>query len=68
MALDPSQMDVLKSFCALILCGHHEDVFQRCKECLENAADEDKQLVKPQYYLISSDAGARSFRGLLLVC
>ncbi|MDE6744333.1 MAG: hypothetical protein K2J95_10690 [Lachnospiraceae bacterium] len=86
MALDPSQMDVLKSFCALILCGHHEDVFQRCKECLENAADEyggipevlyvlsgqdidaddpfgnvadeDKQLVKPQYYLISSDAGA----------
>ena len=86
MVLAPSQIEVLKDFCALILCGHHEDVFHRCKEYLENAsdeyggipnilyvlsgqdiepddpfgnvADEGRQLVKPQYYLISSDAGA----------
>ena len=86
MVLNLSQTDVLKDFCALILCGHHEKAFCRCKECLENAVDEyggipdilyvlsghdvdpddpfgnmaseDKQPVKSQYYLISSDAGA----------
>lgn len=86
MALDPNQIDALRNFCDLILCGHKEEVFHRCKECLENAtdeysgipavlyvlsghdtdpedpfgniADEDKQLVKSQYYFISSDAGA----------
>lgn len=86
MELNLSQTDVLKDFCALILCGHHEEAFRRCKEYLENAADEyggipdilyvlsghdvdpddpfgnmaseDKKSVKPQYYLISSDAGA----------
>lgn len=86
MGLDLNQANVLKDFCALILCGHHEKAFHRCKECLENAVDEyggipdmlyvlsgndvdpddpfgnmaseDKQTVKPQSYLISSDAGA----------
>ncbi len=86
MALYSTQLEALKGFCDLILCGHKEEVFCRCKECLEHAADEyggipdilyvlsgndtepgdpfgniadaDKQLVKPQYYLISSDAGA----------
>ncbi len=86
MVLDSNQVDVLKNFCALILCGHHEEVFNRCKDCLENAvngyggipnvlyvlsghdidpddlfgnvADQNKQLVKPQYYFVSSDAGA----------
>ena len=83
MILNSDQIDALRDFCALILCGHKEEVFHRCKECLENAADEysgiptvlyvlsghdtdpsgdlvdeDKQLVKPQYYFISSDAGA----------
>ena len=86
MILNMSQTDVLKDFCALLLCGHQEKAFRRCKECMENAADEyggipdilyvlsgndvdpddpfgnnaseDRQLVKPQYYLISSDAGA----------
>ena len=86
MTLNVDQMEALKDFCSLILCGHKEEVFHRCKECWENAvdeyhgipavlyvlsgndtdpddlfeniADEDKQLVKPQYYLISSDAGA----------
>lgn len=86
MTLNSDQIDALKKFCALILCGHNEKAFNRCKECLENAADgyggipavlyvlsghdsdpddpfgnvadEDKQLVKPQYYFISSDAGA----------
>lgn len=81
-----SQINALKDFCSLILCGHHEDVFRRCIECMENAddeyggipdvlcvlsghdrdpddpfgniADDDKQLVKSQSYLISSDAGA----------
>lgn len=78
--------DALKEFCTLILCGHNENVFNRCKEHLKNATDElggipnvlytlsghdtdpddpfgniadaDKQLVKSQYYFISSDAGA----------
>ncbi len=86
MVLNLSQTDALKDFCALILCGHQEKAFCRCKECLENAADEyggipnmlyvlsgndvdpddpfgnmaseDKQTVKLQSYLISSDAGA----------
>ncbi len=86
MALHSIQTDALKSFCDLILCGHEEKVFCRCKECLEHAdddyggiprvlyilsgndtepddpsgdiADEDKPLVKQQFYLISSDAGA----------
>ncbi len=86
MTLNTSQLGALKNFCALILCGHREDVFLRCKDCLEHAADEyggipavlyvlsghdidpddpygnvagaDKQLVKSQYYFISSDAGA----------
>lgn len=86
MVLNLKQIDALKDFCALILCGHQEKAFRRCKECLENAvneyggipdmlyvlsgndvdpddpfgnmADEDKQTVKPQSYLISSDAGA----------
>lgn len=86
MVLNLNQTDVLKDFCALILCGHNEEAFHRCKKYLENAADEysgipdilyvlsghdvdpddpfgntaseDKQPVKPQYYLISSDAGA----------
>ncbi|MEZ3463170.1 MAG: hypothetical protein K1W23_13710 [Lachnospiraceae bacterium] len=86
MILNMSQTDVLKDFCALLLCGHQEKAFRRCKECMENAADEyggipdilyvlsgndvdpddpfgnmasdDKQSVKPQYYLISTDAGA----------
>ena len=86
MILNSDQLDALKDFCALILCGHNEAVFQRCKDYLENADDEyggvpavlyllsghdtdpadpfgniadaDKQLVKSQYYLISSDAGA----------
>ena len=76
----------LQEFCDLILCGHNEAVFHRCKGYLEkagddyggipavlyllsgqdadpddpfgNTADEEKQLVKPQYYFISSDAGA----------
>lgn len=30
MVLDPSQMDMLKSFCTLILCGHHEEVLLHC--------------------------------------
>lgn len=79
-------LDALKEFCTLILCGHNEKVFNRCKEHIANASDpygsipevlytlsghaidpddpfgnvsdEEKQLVKPQYYLISSDAGA----------
>lgn len=86
MALELSQIDALKDFCALILCGHNEEVFRYCRGCLENAVDEycgitdilyvlsgydidpddpfgnnaneDRQLVKLQYYLISSDAGA----------
>lgn len=86
MILNMSQTDVLKDFCALLLCGHQEKAFRRCKECMENAADEyggipdilyvlsgndvdpddpfgnmasdDKQSVKPHYYLISTDAGA----------
>ena len=86
MALNMEQIDALKNFCALILCGHNEEVFRRCRECMENAddeyggipevlyvlsgndsdtddpfentADEESQLVKPQYYFISSDAGA----------
>lgn len=86
----PSRMDALKDFCSLILCGHREDVFRRCAECMENAedgcggisdllnvlsghdidpddpfgniADADKQLVKPQFYLISSDAGAPALK------
>lgn len=86
MVLDSNQIDVLEDFCSLIVCRHNEAVFNRCKDCLENAvdeyggipdvlyvlsghdidpddpfgniADESKQLVKPQYYLISSDAGA----------
>ncbi len=86
MTLHADQLDALKNFCALMLCGHREEVFNRCKEHLENAADEyggvpavlytlsgqdidsddtfenvadaDKQLVRPQYYFISSDAGA----------
>lgn len=85
-SLNSNQIEALKDFCALILCGYRKEVFCRCKECLENAADEyrgipavlyvlsghdidpedpfgniadeDKQLVKPQYYFISSDAGA----------
>ncbi len=80
------QTDVLKEFCTLMLCGHQENAFQRCKACLENAADEyggipdvlyvlsghavdpedpfgniayrEDQPVRPQYYLISTDAGA----------
>ena len=79
-------LEALKEFCALILGGHHEDVFNRCKMYIENDDDEpggiaqvlyvlsgqdidpndefgnmadwNKQLVKPQSYLISSDAGA----------
>lgn len=86
MVLNSSQIDVLKNFCALILCGHNVKAFHRCRECMENAedeyggipdvlyvlsgndidpddpfgnvADDDKQAVKPQRYLISSDAGA----------
>lgn len=86
MTLDSNQTEALKAFCTLILCGHREEVFLRCRECLENAADvyggipdvlyvlsgndcepgdpfgntasPEKQLVKPQYYLVSSDAGA----------
>ena len=86
MILHSDQIDTLKNFCALILCGHDEKVFHRCKEHMEsaadeylgipavlyvlsghdtdpddpfgNVADEDKQLVKSQYFLISSDAGA----------
>ena len=86
MVLGLEQIDALKDFCAFILCGHKEDVFNCCKGYLENATDEyggipnilyvlsgnntdpddsfgnsmdkDKQLVKPQYYFISSDAGA----------
>lgn len=86
MVLNSNQFDVLKNFCSLILCGYNEKVFNRCKECLENAsdeyggipdvlyvlsgsdidpddpfgntADEEKQLVKSQYHLISTDAGA----------
>lgn len=86
MTLHSNQLDALKNFCALILCGPDEKVFHRCKEHLENATDEyggipavlytlsgqdidsddpfgnvadaDKQLVTPQYYFISSDAGA----------
>ena len=27
MVLDSNQVDLLKNFCALILCGHHEEVF-----------------------------------------
>lgn len=85
-SLNLNQIEALKDFCALILCGHREEVFRRCKECLENAvdeyrgisavlyvlsghdidpedpfenlADENKQLVKSQYYFVSSDAGA----------
>lgn len=85
-SLNLNQIEALKDFCALILCGHREEVFCRCKECLENAvdeyrgipavlyvlsghdidpedpfgnlADENKQLVKSQYYFVSSDAGA----------
>lgn len=84
--LGSNQAEALKDFCTLILCGYREDVFQRCKDCLESAADEyggipdvlymlsghaadpedpfgntadvEKQLVTPQYYFISSDAGA----------
>ncbi len=86
MVLNSNQIDALKDFCALILCEYKEEVFQRCKECLESAtddggvadvlyvlsgndtdpdnlidediADEEKQLVKSQYYFVSSDAGA----------
>lgn len=86
MKLDSNRADMLKRFCATILCGHREEVFRRCKDCVEkasdevdgmesvlyvisgrdidesdpyhNVADEDKQLVKPQCYLISTDAGA----------
>lgn len=84
MILDAKQTSALKDFCSLILRRHDEKVFQRCKECLENAADEyggipamlyvfsghdvdpddpfgniaDEQLVEPQTYLVSSDAGA----------
>ncbi len=81
-----TKFDILKNFCAMVLCGHKEAVFRRCKDCIEkdsdeddriesilyvfsgsdvdendpyrNVADEDKQLVKPQFYLISTDAGA----------
>ncbi len=86
MKLDSDRVDILKNFCAMILCGHREEVFRRCKDCVEkasdaddgiesilyvlsgsdvdendpyqNVADKDKQLVKPQFYLISTDAGA----------
>lgn len=86
MALNSIQLEALKNFCALILCGHKEEVYQHCKDYLENAGDEyggipavlytlsgndtdpddpfgntaseDKQYVNPQYYLVSSDAGA----------
>lgn len=81
-----NQINVLKDFCELMLCGHQENAFQHCKTCLENAVDEyggipdvlyvlsghavdpedpfgniadlEKQPVKPQYYMVSSDAGA----------
>ena len=81
-----NQINVLKEFCALMLCGHQENAFQHCKTCMESAADEyggipdvlyvlsghavdsedpfgnvadlEKQPVKPQYYMVSSDAGA----------
>lgn len=93
MTLHPDQAGALKDFCSFILCGHHEDVFNRCKELLENAsgeyggipdvlyvlsgqdvdpddpygnvADEEKQLVKPQSYLVSSDAGAPALEDFL---
>ncbi len=86
MLLQADQADQLKEFCAIMLCGHREEVFCRCKACMEspaddsdgveailyvlsgsdidpddpygNVADADKQLVQPQSYLISSDAGA----------
>lgn len=86
MKLNQNQLDALKDFCDLILCGHHEDALIRCREHMENAddeyggipnvlyllsgmdsdpddpwgnvADEEKQVVKPQYYFVSSDAGA----------
>lgn len=76
--------DALRDFCSMILCGHNEKVFNRCKELLENVTDDaggipdvlyvlsgydvddsdsyhnqrEYQLVKAQYYFISSDAGA----------
>ena len=83
-----NQINVLKEFCALMLCGHQENAFQHCKTCMESAADEyggipdvlyvlsghavdsedpfgnvadlEKQPVKPQYYMVSSDAGAQA--------
>jgi len=86
MELHINQINALKEFCTLVLCGYDESVIQRCKAHLENidneyggvpqalyvlsgqdvddndpfgnVADNDKQLVKPQYYFISSDAGA----------
>lgn len=86
MVYGPGQLKALQAFCALILCGHQEPVFQRCKACLETAPDAyggipdvlyvlsghdadpqdpfgntaapENQLVKPQFYLVSSDAGA----------
>ncbi len=92
--LNSNQIEALKDFCALILCGHREEVFHRCKECWENAADEysgipavlyvlsgqdidsedpfgniadeEKQLVKSQYYFISSDAGAPDLEDFFL--
>ncbi len=86
MEVYSDQISALREFCALILCGHNEEVFRRCRGYLEqaeeeyggipevlyvlsghdadpedlwgNVADEEKQAVKPQYYLVSSDAGA----------
>lgn len=86
MTLNDEQAAALADFCALMLRGHNEGAFARCKEYLENAADEyggvpeilylmsgaaadpddpwgnvadeEKQFAKPQYYLVSSDAGA----------
>lgn len=86
MILHQNQLDTLKDFCDLILCGHHQDAFDQCREYMENThdkyggipailyllsgmdsdpndpwgnvANKEKQFVKPQYYLVSSDAGA----------
>ena len=55
MILNMSQTDVLKDFCALLLCGHQEKAFRRCKECMENAADEYGGIPDILYVLSGND-------------